>query len=172
MNSTFADRYQISKTVIACLIISLMILGPLAPLSLASPSSSSRAHARSTNAAPAPVPAAPAPVAAPLVPDVTATKVDSFPDPDMDGKAAPGETITYDVNLTNNGTDANDVNFTDTIDSNTTLVPGSLKVSPLAYADTYFAGQNTPLSVGAPGWLTKNTGILSPTPSQIPGGNS
>src|SRR3954453_10557040 len=100
MNSTFADRYQVSKTIIACLIISLMILGPLAPLSQGS---STRAGKAGTNAAPAPVPAAPAP----LVPDITATKVDSFPDPDMDGKAAPGETITYDVNITNNGTDAN-----------------------------------------------------------------
>src|SRR6185503_17019198 len=104
MNSTFVDRYQISKTIIACLIISLMTLGPLAPLSQASPSSSSRSRTAKTNAAPAP--AAPAPVAAPLVPDISATKVDSFPDPDLDGKAAPGETITYDVNVTNNGTDA------------------------------------------------------------------
>ena len=139
MNSTFVDRYQISKTIIACLIISLMILGPLAPLSQASPSSSSRSRTTSSNAAPAPAPAVPAPVAAPLVPDISATKVDSFPDPDADGKAAPGETITYDVNITNNGTDASGVNFTDTIDSNTTLVPGSLKVSPLAYADTFSA---------------------------------
>src|SRR5215213_10952314 len=105
MNSTFVDRYQIIKTFIACLIISLMILGPLAPLSLASPSSSSKPNKESTNAAPAPA-AVPAPVAAPLVPDISATKVDSFPDADMDGKAAPGETITYDVNITNNGTDA------------------------------------------------------------------
>jgi methionine-rich copper-binding protein CopC len=170
MNSTFVDRYQTSKTLIACLIISMMLLGPLAPLSLASPSSSSRATTASTNAAPAPAPAVPAPVAAPLVPDVSATKVDSFPDPDMDGKAAPGETITYDVNITNNGTDATGVNFTDTIDSNTTLVGGSLKVSPLAYADVYSAGRNTPLSVGAPGVLTNDTGIPSPTAVAIAGG--
>ena len=126
MNSTFVDRYHVSKTILACLIISLMILGPLAPLSQASPSSSSRSRTASTNAAPVPVPAQPAPAPAPLVPDISATKVDSFPDPDADGKAAPGEAITYDVNITNNGTDATGVNFTDTIDSNTTLVPGSL----------------------------------------------
>ena len=88
----------------------------------------------------------------------------------MDGKAAPGETITYDVNITNNGTDANGVNFTDTIDSNTTLVPGSLKVSPLAYADVFSAAQNTPLSVGAPGVLTNDTGIPTPTAVAIAGG--
>src|SRR5215216_5208978 len=135
MNSTFVDRYTISKTFVACLIMTIMMLGPIAPLSYASPSSSSRARTASTNAAPQPVPVAPEPVAAPLVPNVTATKVDSFPDADMDGKAAPGETITYDVNVTNNGTDANNVTFTDTIDSNTTLVAGSMKVSPLAFAD-------------------------------------
>src|SRR5690349_21136088 len=170
MNSTFVDRYQISKTILACLIISLMILGPLAPFSQASPSSSSRSRTAKTNAAPAPAPAAPAPVAAPLVPDISATKVDSFPDPDADGKAGPGETITYDVNINNNGTDATGVNFTDTIDSNTTLVPGSLKVSPLAYADTFSAAQNTPLSVGAPGVLANDTGIPSPTAVAIAGG--
>jgi methionine-rich copper-binding protein CopC len=170
MNSTFAEHYHISKAFIACLIISMVILGPLAPLSQASPSSSSREKAASTNAMPAPVPAAPAPVAAPLVPTITATKTDSFPDPDMDGKAAPGEAITYDVNIANSGTDASDVSFTDTIDSNTTLVPGSLKVSPLAYADVYSAAQNTPLSVGAPGVLTNDTGIPSPTAVAIAGG--
>src|SRR5689334_10238950 len=170
MNSTFVDRYQISKTILACLIISLMILGPLAPLSQASPSSSSRSRTAKTNAAPAPAPAAPAPVAAPLVPDISATKVDSFPDPDADGKAAPGETITYDVNINNNGTDATGVLFRSTIDANTTLVPGSLKVSPLAYADTFSAAQNTPLSVGAPGVLTNDTGIPSPTAVAIAGG--
>ncbi|MCA1578040.1 MAG: Ig-like domain-containing protein [Acidobacteria bacterium] len=170
MISTFAERNHVSKTLIACLIISMMILGPLAPLAQASSNSSSRAKAASTNAAPAPVPAAPAPVAAPLVPTITATKTDSFPDPDLDGKAAPGEAITYDVNISNSGTDASDVSFSDTIDSNTTLVPGSLKVSPLAFADVYSASQNTPLSVGAPGVLTNDTGIPSPTAVAIAGG--
>ena len=118
-------------------------------------------HARvaSTNAPPAPVPANPAPVAAPFDPLITATKVDSFPDVDGDGKAEPGETITYDVNVTNNGTDATGVNFTGHNRSNTTLVGGSLKVSPLAFADSFVAAQNTPLSVGAPGVLTNDTGI-------------
>src|SRR6185436_506460 len=42
-------------------------------------------------------------------------------------------------------------------------IPGSLKVSPLAYADAYLAGQNTPLIVCAPGVLTNDTAIPSPT---------
>ena len=104
------------------------------------------------------------------MPSITATKVDSFADADGDGKAAPGEAITYDVNITNSGTDATGVNFSDTIDANTTFVGGSLKISPLAYADTFNAAQNTPLSVGAPGVLTNDTGTPSPTAVAIAGG--
>jgi methionine-rich copper-binding protein CopC len=88
----------------------------------------------------------------------------------MDGKAAPGETITYDVNITNSGTDASDVNFSDTIDANTTLVPGSLKVSPLAFPDVFSAAKDTPLSVGAPGVVTNDTGIPPPTAVPIVAG--
>src|SRR5215213_2305277 len=134
MNQSFADPHRISKTFLACLIISLMILSPLAPLASGAPRFAKRVKAES-----------PMDPAAPFVPAITATKTDSFPDPDGDGKAAPGETITYDVNITNNGTDATGVNFTDTIDPNTTLVGGSLKVSPLAFPDTFVAAKDTPL---------------------------
>src|SRR5690349_21214861 len=34
---------------------------------------------------------------------ISATKTDSFPDPNSDGKAEPGDTITYDVNVSNSG---------------------------------------------------------------------
>ncbi|HKY42135.1 MAG TPA: Ig-like domain-containing protein, partial [Pyrinomonadaceae bacterium] len=108
---------------------------------------------------------------APFAPTITATKTDSFPDLDGDGKAAPGETITYDVNISNTGPDdATGVNFSDTIDGNTTLVPGSLKVSPLAFPDVFAAAENTPLVVGAPGVLTNDTGIPGPTAVPIAGG--
>ncbi|HKG78708.1 MAG TPA: Ig-like domain-containing protein, partial [Pyrinomonadaceae bacterium] len=100
----------------------------------------------------------------------TATKTDSFPDPNMDGKASAGETITYDVNITNNGTDATGVTFNDTIDPNTTLVGGSLKVSPLAFADAYSAAKDTPLVVGTPGVLTNDTGLPAATAVAIAGG--
>ena len=101
---------------------------------------------------------------------ITATKTDSFPDPDLDGKAAPGETITYDVNINNGGTDATGVNFIDTIDANTTLVGGSLKVSPLAFPDVFSAAKDTPLVVGAPGVLTNDTGLPAPTAVPIAAG--
>lgn len=102
---------------------------------------------------------------------VTATKTDSFPDPNSDGKAEAGDTITYDVNINNTGAnDATDVSLSDTIDANTTLVPGSLKVSPLAFADTYNATKDISLSVAAPGVLANDTGTPSPTAVAIAGG--
>src|ERR1043166_5599293 len=159
IKTTSAPYYPSVKTFVACLIISLLTLSPLAPLA-----SGSSLVARSTTRASS------MPPPSPVAPNIVATKTDSFPDPDADGKAAPGETITYDVNITNSGTDATGVNFTDTIDANTTLVGGSLKVSPLAFVDTYAAAQNTPLSVGAPGVLTNDTGIPAPTAVAIAGG--
>ncbi|HEX6718177.1 MAG TPA: Ig-like domain-containing protein [Pyrinomonadaceae bacterium] len=170
IKTTFADHHSWTRTLVACLIISLMVLSPLAPLT---PSASAAPKPAKPAAAPPTEPAAAPrvePATAPLVPAITATKTDSFADADADGKAAPGETITYDVNVTNNGTDATGVNFTDTIDTNTTLLGGSLKVSPLAYADTFFAAKDTPLSVGTPGVLTNDTGIPSPTAVAIAGG--
>jgi uncharacterized repeat protein (TIGR01451 family) len=110
-----------------------------------------------------------APPAPPAI--ITASKTDSFPDPNNDGKAEPGDTITYDVNVANTGaTDATGVAFTDTIDSNTTLVPGSLKVSPLAFADSYSATKDTALSISAPGVLANDTGTPAPTAQPIAAG--
>ncbi|HEY0324323.1 MAG TPA: Ig-like domain-containing protein [Pyrinomonadaceae bacterium] len=104
---------------------------------------------------------------------ITATKTDSFSDPNGDGKAEAGDTITYDVNISNTGaTDATSVTLNDTIDANTTLVPGSLKVSPLAFADTYNATKDISLSISAPGVLANDTGTPSPTAVAIAGGST
>jgi methionine-rich copper-binding protein CopC len=116
----------------------------------------------------------PTAAAAPVGPVITATKKDTFNDPNNDGKAELNDTITYDVNINNGvgGPDATGVNFTDTIDPNTTFVPGSLKVSPLAFADTYFATKNTPLDTAAsslPGVLANDTGIPAPSLAGIVG---
>src|SRR6185503_10241979 len=160
MNHSLPHPHHLSRTLIACLIISLMILSPLAPLSYGAPKLSKRVETASGMEP-----------AAPFAPSITATKTDSFPDLDGDGKAAPGETITYDVNISNAGPDAaTGVNFSDTIDPNTTLVGGSLKVSPLAFPDVYVAAQNTQLIVAAPGVLTNDTGIPAPTAAPIAGG--
>ncbi len=81
-------------------------------------------------------------------PAITATKTDSFPDPGGDGKAEPGQTITYTVQITNNGADAaTGVTFTDLIGANITLVPGSVDATPVAIDDTYAAVGNVRISV-------------------------
>ena len=74
-----------------------------------------------------------------LAPTVTATKTDSFPDPDNNNQADPGETLTYTVNIGASGEDATGVTFTDTVDPNTTFVPGSLTATPVAVDDSYSA---------------------------------
>src|SRR6266404_416292 len=65
-------------------------------------------------------------------------------DVDGDGRADPGDTLLRTVTITNTGTDATGVKFTDTLDPNTTLVAGSVVVSPLAFNDSYITGNNTP----------------------------
>jgi len=80
---------------------------------------------------------------------ISPTKTDAFIGGDGDGKADPGETIEYTVNIPNSGdSDAIDVTYEDTIDPNTTLVAGSLNVSPLAWDDSYETIGNTLLDVG------------------------
>jgi uncharacterized repeat protein (TIGR01451 family) len=83
-----------------------------------------------------------APLAAlpPVGPALTATKDDALVvDTDTDGKADPGDTIEYTVNVANGpGTDATGVIFTDTIsDSNLTFVGGSVIASAVAVNDTF-----------------------------------
>jgi uncharacterized repeat protein (TIGR01451 family) len=74
---------------------------------------------------------------------LSASMADSFPttgpggfDVDADGKADLNDKIRYITTITNSGgTDATNVHFTDTPGANTTLVPGTVIVSPLAIAD-------------------------------------
>jgi hypothetical protein len=86
-----------------------------------------------------------------LVPTITATKVDSiFTDVDGDGRADPGDTLQYTVTINNGGTDATGVKFTDTIDTNTTLVGGSINSSPIAFDDSgYSATGNVRITIAA-----------------------
>ncbi len=77
---------------------------------------------------------------------ISATKQDKTP---TGGDANPGDTITYTILITNtSNTDALNVIFSDTIDSNT-ILSGSLQVSPLAFNDVYTTVGNTVLAVGA-----------------------
>ncbi len=105
-------------------------------------------------------------------PNITASKTDSFP-AHPSGKAEPGDIIGYTINVNNSGADdATGVTFNDTIDANTTLVPSSLKVSPLAFADTYVTEQDTALNIAAPGVLANDTGLPAPTAVPIAGGST
>ena len=91
-------------------------------------------------------------VTPPVAPTVTATKTDSlFTDVDGDTQADPGDTLQYTVNINASGEDATGVSFTDTVDPNTTFVPGSLTATPVAVDDSYAAIGNVRISVPAPG---------------------
>ncbi|HST53042.1 MAG TPA: Ig-like domain-containing protein [Pyrinomonadaceae bacterium] len=124
------------RAFISAIISYLMLAGQAAPVALA-------ANAAALRPAPQPVAAAtvnfaPAPAAVLAAPIITATKVDAFPDPNSDGKADPGETITYTVTVSNTGSaDATGVQFNDAIDPNTTFVPGSTTTQPITAPDTY-----------------------------------
>lgn len=129
-----------NKTFIATLLALVTLFAPLTPVA-----------AQATRAAKLPAPQAGTPggvkgggvksdpaAITPQAVTITATKQDSFPDPDGDGKVGPSQTITYTVQITNSGsTDATGVVFNDTIDPNTTLVGGSIMSTPLANSDTY-----------------------------------
>jgi len=71
-------------------------------------------------------------------------------------KVAPGGTINYTAVITNNGAaspadDATNLNYSDPLDANTTLVAGSVHASPIAFNDTYNWVGNTFLGTAARG---------------------
>ena len=82
-------------------------------------------------------------------PNILATMTAAFIGGDGDGQADPGETIEYTAVIQNSGADpATGITFNDILDLNTTLVAGSVNVSPLAGDDSYDAIGNTVLDVG------------------------
>ncbi|NBB23039.1 DUF11 domain-containing protein, partial [Runella sp. CRIBMP] len=96
--------------------------------------------------------------AALLAPAVTAIKTAVLVGTD-NGTAGPtpGDVIEYTVTIANTGPDdATAVNFTDTVDPNTTLVPGSVKSAPIAVKDAYSTVGNVSISVPAASGLTSN----------------
>jgi len=99
---------------------------------------------------------APKPEPAPTVapdggPSIAATLTDNIT---AATKVAPGLNINYTATITNNGVvspgdDATSLNFSDTLDANTTLVAGSVHASPIAFNDTYNWVGNTQLDTSA-----------------------
>ncbi|HBA85910.1 MAG TPA: hypothetical protein DCZ95_17640 [Verrucomicrobia bacterium] len=91
---------------------------------------------------------------------ISASKTQSLQvDADTNHKAGPGDAIRYTVVITNTaGSNLFDVVFNDIIGSNTTLVAGSIRSTPLARPDLYSAIGNTTLSVpAASGVLTNDS---------------
>ncbi len=70
------------------------------------------------------------------------------------GTVHPGDTITYTETIADTGpVDATGVQFTDSPDPNTTIVPNSVKLSPMAVSHAYDVAGNTLLAVVAAGGL-------------------
>jgi len=94
------------------------------------------------------------------LPSLTATKTDALVvDADHDGRADPGDTLRYTVEIHNPGTlpadTASGVIFSDTLDPNTTLVSGSFKTTPVGVDDIYESTGNN----GAFGNISKTIAI-------------
>ena len=82
---------------------------------------------------------------------ITAPNVDALSsDVDGDGVADPGDTLQYSVNIANSGaTNCTGVSLMDNEDPNTTLVGGSVRVTPIAFDDAYSLTGNTPITIAA-----------------------
>src|SRR5256714_5991347 len=67
-----------------------------------------------------------------------------------DGRFDPGDTIKYQVVISASGMDATNVNFSDTLDANTTFVAGPPPPSPTPGNDTHQTIGNVRLLLPAP----------------------
>jgi uncharacterized repeat protein (TIGR01451 family) len=113
-------------------------------------------------------------LASPFAPNITATLADALQtDNNNSGKADPGDTLMYTATITNSGTDATGVTFTDDLSQNggnLTLVPGSVNSSPVAVNDSYPNGVgNTRMTVNAAnGVLMNDFDPDGTTPTAVP----
>jgi hypothetical protein len=162
----------ISFLIIASLIYQLPVVG-YARFIPASTNSSRDAQALFVTKAvpnnPAPdLKAANATASAPMMPffapSLTATLADDI---GLGAKKNPGDTITYTAVITNGGAspadDATGMIFSAILDSNTTLVPGSVNAQPIAKPDSYTSSGNIPISIAAPGVLTNDIDPMTGT---------
>src|SRR5262249_38084827 len=76
-------------------------------------------------------------------------------DVNSNGFVNPGDTLMYSVVVSNSGSDAMNVVFTDTLNANLTLV-GSATASPIAVNDSYTCIGNVGITVNAAGGLLAN----------------
>ena len=155
--SSLASRYSVAF--ILCLSCSMILMAsalsvsPSSSLGSSSMASSARVEASAMPRSGEPIANVLASSPTPFVPNTTVTATKSHT---PSGNRAPGDSLFYTVVITNTGAqDAMGVNFTDTIDPNTTFV-GSLDVSPIAVNDTYNTIGNVDISVPAPGLLAND----------------
>lgn len=82
-------------------------------------------------------------------PEISAPMTDSLSaDANNDGQADPGDTLEYTTTITNTGDqNADSVLFSLTPDPNTTLVSGSVQISPLADDQTVTTNADTDLAI-------------------------
>src|SRR5262249_42750245 len=122
---------------LACMGLSYGLSAPQSPMHFSFLGAASNvAEAKPAMTAPAP----------PFVvgPSISATKTHS-----PSGPFHLGDTITYSTTISNGGSDATGVTFSDTPDANTTLVNGSIKASPVAVDDSYTATGGLSISIPA-----------------------
>ncbi|HEX9950361.1 MAG TPA: hypothetical protein VGB53_01210, partial [Rubricoccaceae bacterium] len=108
-----------------------------------------------------------------LAPSVTATLTAVLADP-ADTEVNPGDVLRYIATITNAGADAAlGLAYTGTLDANTTLVPGSVRVSPLASSDAYpgaYAGIAFGVNAAAGLLANDSGGIPAATVASFGGG--
>lgn len=80
------------------------------------------------------------------------------PGGDQSGNGAvnPGDTLKYGVTVSNTGTEAMNVIFSDQLDPNLALVPGSVTASPIAANDSYASIGNAGITVPAANGVRAN----------------
>ncbi|ACT92589.1 Ig-like domain-containing protein [Dyadobacter fermentans] len=83
-----------------------------------------------------------------LAPSITATNTYVITSNTGPSGASAGDELEYTVTINNGGPDpATGTVFTETIDANTTLVPGSVKASPIAQNDSYSTIGNVGINI-------------------------
>ncbi|MHA4739924.1 Ig-like domain-containing protein [Dyadobacter sp. MSC1_007] len=92
-----------------------------------------------------------------LAPSISATNTAVITNNIGPAGASAGDELEYTVTITNGGPDpATATVFTETIDANTTLVPGSVKASPIAQNDSYSTIGNVGIDIDAGSGLFVN----------------
>src|SRR5436305_3842358 len=151
----------------------LLLMSPMAtPMAaLAAPANALATRAAADDAKPQPAqgvdarePSAASPLAPVFVAPVSATLTDNVT-PNTT-KVDKGATINYTAIITNtSGGTINGVEFQDTPDANTTLVPGSVHASPVANDESYNWVGNTVLDTSARSLASITANDTAPTDS-------